>query len=426
MLRKYLRGGALYLAIFISLVIAVLLSMMVLHSYYGTMDFNRFSIRQSVHRNLFSAFNYAVSQNFECTQEPVTIDLFDNGSDSVQIVKKWWGCYQVIGIRSSYKGYSENMLCLTGTAFIKDTALVLTENNKPVSVAGKTELKGICFIPKAGIKAAHIEGETFWGDNFIDGTKMDAPQQLPDIAPSIYKQMDDLNGTASNADSLVSFDQLPDADTIKNSFLSKTLRIVAGGKIILDDIRLSGNIIIQSPTRIVVNKNCMLNNILLVAPCIEIKDEFSGSLQALASDTILTGDEVSLNYPSSLVLINEPAVDSTHKSKSVPAIIVGEKCIIKGTILACIKDGNFTNRIYVKINKESKVSGLVYVDGYLDMQGSISGAAFAKSFILNTNSGVYEQHLLNAVIDRPSLSDFFAGGIIFKDRKANKIVKWLN
>ncbi|HWY38552.1 MAG TPA: hypothetical protein VNY73_08335 [Bacteroidia bacterium] len=426
MFKKYLRGGALYLAIFISLIIAVLLSMLLLHSYYSAIDFRKFSIRQSVHRNMYSAFNYASSESFEPTNEPLILDLYENQTDSVEIVKKWWGCYQVVGIRSSYKGISESMLCLTGTSFMKDTALVLTENNKPLSIAGKTELKGTCFIPKAGVKAAHIEGETFWGDDFIDGAQLPAPQQLPEINPSILKQFENLSTAASNADSLLTLDQLPAADTIKNSFLSKTLRIISVGKIVLEDIKFSGNVIIQSPVRIVVRKSCVLNNVMLMAPCIEIEDEFSGTLQALASDTILAGDEVTLNYPSSLILINKPVPDSTHKSIRVPALIIGEKCRIKGTLLACIKDGNFTNSIYLKIKKEAEIMGLVYSAGYMDIQGSITGTAFAKAFILNTASGVYEQHLLNAVIDRKSLSDFFAGGIIFKGKKANKIVKWLN
>jgi hypothetical protein len=401
------------------------LSALVLYSYYCNIDFLRFTIRQSVHENLYSGFNFTSSDACEITASPQKIDLYGDKTDSIEYTKKWWGCYQVVGVRSFRKGISENMLCLTGTSFGKDTALVLTENNKPIAVAGKTELRGLCFIPKAGTKPAHIEGESFWGDKVIDGAQMQAPQQLPDLNPVIYKQVEELNNQA-NEDSLITLDQIPDADTIKNSFLSKTLRIIAGGTISLDNIGLSGNIVVQSPKRIIVNKGSILENVLLNAPVIEIKEGFSGTLQALAVDSIIVGDEVSLSYPSSLLLINKPVIDTAHKNIPMPALLVGEKCIIKGTLAACIKGGNITNKIYLKLGKESQVQGMVYSQGYLDVQGTITGAAYAKGFILNTRSGVYEQHLLNAVIDRKSLSDFFVAGALFEGKSPNKIVKWVN
>ncbi len=425
MFTRSLRGGALYLSVFIGMLVAVLLSLLLLYSYYSAIDLKKFTISRNVHSNLYSGFNYAVTDACEMTSLPKKIDLFEQGLDSVEIVKKWWGCYQVIGVRSYWKGISESILCLTGTSFMKDTALVLTENNRPIAVAGNTRLKGTCFIPKAGIKPAHIEGETFWGDRILDGKQMQAPQQLAEINEVLVKQFDELS-KATQGDSLCMFDQLPDLDTIKNSFLSKTLRIIAPGIIILDDIRLSGNIIVQSPKRIIVRKGCSINNVLLTAPVIEIEKEFAGTLQALAVDSIITGEGVTLNYPSSLLLIYKPVIDTSHKNIPVPVLLLGEKNKIKGTVAACIKDGNFTNTIYLKIGKESEISGLVYSQGYLDLQGSISGTAFARSFILNTRSGVYEQHLLNAVIDRSALSDLFVGGILFKGKKANRVVKWLN
>src|SRR6185369_705981 len=164
MFRKSLQGGALYLAIFISLVIAVLLSMLLLQSFYSTLDFDKFSISERVHRNLLSGYNYAVSESFETEKEFVKKDLFEEQKDSVDLVKKWWGCYQVVGVRSHWKGISESILCLAGTEFMKDTALVLTETDRPVSVAGKTILRGTCFLPRLGVRPAYIGGEGFMGD----------------------------------------------------------------------------------------------------------------------------------------------------------------------------------------------------------------------------------------------------------------------
>ena len=419
----YLRGGALYLAVFISLIIAVVLSMLILHAHYSSIEFQKFSIRQSVHRNLFSAFNLASSSSMEYTPEARTLDLFGREADSVDIVKKSWGCYEMIGVRAYWKGVTESMLCLTGAAFPRDTVLVLVENNRPVSVAGKSGIKGLCFIPKAGVKTAHIEGHSFTGSKIIEGEQLPAPQALPAPAKELLAQLSNLAAPAN--DSVISFSELPDRDTIKNSFLKKTLRIVSPGILRLDDIRLSGNILIQA-SRIIVGKNCFLDNVLLVSPVIQIQDNFTGRLQAVASDTIITGNEVRLDYPSSLVIVHKPGMDTATKRMTNPAMLVGEKNSIKGMIACCVRDGNFTNSAYLKVREESVISGMVYVDGYLDLQGTIKGMAYARYFLLTTASGVYEQHLLNAVIDRRTLSDFFVSGILFKGQKANRVVKWLN
>ena len=426
MFSKRLRGGALYLAVFISLIIAVLLSMLLLHSYYSTRLFNQFYIRQKVHANLQSGFNYAVSNGLDSTALPKMIDLYGEESDSVLLYKRWWGCYQVIAVKSQWKGISESMLCLTGISFPNDTALVLTENNKAVSVAGNTKLKGACFIPKAGIKPAHIEGETFWGDDIIEGQQLPAPTQLPEINKTILNQYETLINNSGNNDSLLSWDQLPGDDTIKNSFLNKTLRIVTAGELVIDGKRFAGNIILQSPKKITVLKDCILYNVMLLAPSIVIEDEFTGTLQALASDSITTGEEVTLHYPSSLLLLNKPIIDTNRKSVLIPAITIGEKCKIKGTIALCMNGGSVLNRMFLKINKDSEIYGLVYSQGYADIQGTVTGAVYAQSLILQTRSGVYEQHLLNAVIDRKSLSDFFVSGILLGNKQANKVVKWLN
>lgn len=425
MLKKTLRGGALYLSVFISLIIAVLLSMLLLHAYYGTVDFQKFTIRQAVRNNLFSAFNYAVSSGFEDTAVPLQMDLYQRGGDSVEIVKKTWGCYKVIGVRAQCKGVSESMLCLTGAAFVKDTALVLTENNRPVSVAGKTLLKGLCLLPKAGVKTAHIEGQSFLGNRLIDGIQLPAPPVLPAPDASIIKGWEAIS-IASESDSLLNFSNLSETDTIRNSFLSPTLRIVAAGTLQLKDIRLSGNIILQASKKIIIAKSCFLENVLIIAPVVEINEDFTGCLQAIATDTIATGNKVALKYPSSLVIVHKPFFDTATKRMSTPALLIGEKNSIKGTLAACIKDGNSTSNIFLKIKKESEISGFVYSSGYLDLQGSVTGTAMARGLILNTASGVYEQHLLNAVIDRSALSDFFVGGVLFSGKKANKIVKWVN
>ena len=104
-----------------------------------------------------------------------------------------------------------------------------------------------------------------------------------------------------------------------------------------------------------------------------------------------------------------------------------EKSFCSGSLLALKNnEGNSLVNPLVKLGKESMVEGLIYSQGYSDIQGNLHGTLITNGFILVTPSSVYENHLLNAVIDRKALSNFFVGGLILNKTGGKKIAKWLN
>ena len=105
---------------------------------------------------------------------------------------------------------------------------------------------------------------------------------------------------------------------------------------------------------------------------------------------------------------------------------LNENDSISGAVFAFQKEPNPMKRVGVLISKESFVHGQVYSNGYADIEGTIFGSVMCASIILSTPSSVYENHLLNAVIDQTKRLPYFVGITITEESASKKIVKWLN
>ncbi|MGZ3862804.1 MAG: hypothetical protein ACXVPN_10370 [Bacteroidia bacterium] len=421
---RKIKGGALYITIFISLIISIFISLIILLSYYSKINYEQFLIEQSVLNNAQSAIAICLEDE-SLDENKVTADLYEEGKDSVEYSKKWWGCYKAICVNAHTKGFSRSFYFLAGSVLPSDTSLILKENGKALSLCGETILKGTCFLPKSGLERAYIEGQNFVGDKLIYGETQPSPNAIPSLNEKFIEYAEKkLSLQAQEGDSLMDYETFLNKDSIVNSFLERTLVIQSSGTILLSNKYIKGNVLLCAGTKIVVEENSFIEDALLVSPQIEIKDNFSGSLQGISSDTIRLGKEVKLNYPSSLTVLYK---EDTTKSRQIPAIILDEKSVCNGSLVAIKKnEANSLVNPLIKLGKETKVQGLVYSQGYTDIQGSLTGTLITNGFILVTPSSVYENHLLNAVIDRKSLSQFFAAGLILDKNPAKKIVKWLN
>jgi hypothetical protein len=421
MLTRKLKGGALYIAVFLSLVIAVLLSMIILMSYYHIIDYDNFLIEDKVQSNAMSALNYCIASAEEIP-EPKIVDLYENGDDSVSMKVRWWGCYRSVAVEAFRKGYEVHYNCLVGSGMPRDTCLITPGKSKPVSVSGRTEFTGICLLPKQGIKTAYVDGQNYIGDRPVHGSIL-AISQLPEADKGFMDRTESLlYNYSSLADSLLGMDQFLEKDSISNSFLQKTLLVHSDGVILLANKTISGNVLIHSSRKIIVEASCVTKDILLVAPKIEIRQKFKGSLQAFASDTLKTEKDVELMYPSSLVVF---ARDNKTEKKQ-PSLFIDENNRIKGQLIVINNSTNIDRTAYLRLSKESVLEGSLYCNGYLDLQAAVKGLVMTNSFLLVTPSSVYENHVLNATINRKELSDHFSAGMIFGSKRKKSIAKWVN
>ena len=386
-----LKGGALYIAIIISILISVVLTLFIVLAYHNIQSIQVQSSVSQLELSLESGFELSKSAYFVKENQNRWQKLPYN-NDSIAVKKLQWGCFQLISVNAKNVHHRLNKTGLFGGAATTDTALMVSEQNKPIGLAGKIKFLGSCYLPKAGIKTAYIEGTSFSDLNALRPFIKPAPNTIPSIDESFLKDVTETQSELNlQTDSLIDF--IP--DVLNNSFKHKTV-VVQQGSIVLNSQTLSNNIKLIASNTITIDNTCQLNNVLLIARKIIFKKGFKGIVHAIAKDSIVTEDECEFNYPSSFCAYNSTAISSSNNT--IKGIFFGEKCKFEGSILA-VTNRESAYKSVIKLNKQSQLIGSAYSSNYCDVQGNIYGTIICSSVLLQTPSAVYENHLLNCLLD---------------------------
>ncbi|MFI5219203.1 MAG: hypothetical protein ACHQNT_06910 [Bacteroidia bacterium] len=417
------KAGALFYAIAVSLLIAMVSSAFIFYSLIQSLRFASNNISERLLLNANSGINILMSENgFIPMNKKTTLDLFNDGTDSVTLERKDWGGFEIFSSVAFSGNNRIGKTALIGYDYFdsKETALYLCDLGKPLSLCGKTLIKGTCFLPKSGVKRAYIEGQNFTGDKLIDGTIKLSTSQLPPVNKELINRLKDIFiAQAGETDSIVNFEESEIPDTITRSFSESTLFIYSKENMLLSGKNLSGNILLYSKKNIRVESNNEMHDVLLFASSVSFEENFTGTVQAFASDSIIVKSSCRIKYPSVLGIIQEKnSADNLFIRLEKDAQITG--------ILFASQDVSTTEKnITIYIQKNSEFSGQLYSSGNADIQGSVFGSVFCKKIMLRTPSSIYENHLLNATIDNSRLSVHFTGISLVEQSKNKKIVKWL-
>src|ERR1051326_4795987 len=155
-----LRASALVYSLVMALIIAILSSSILLYSYFSTASIRQYEKKERLLENVNSGINLLLSdQALVGLGENTTIDLFGEGHDPVTLQRKAWGAFEIIHCSASWKGATVSKTAMVGRTIGLDSDLCfyLAEHDAPLSVCGKTKLKGTCYLPKEGTKSAYID-----------------------------------------------------------------------------------------------------------------------------------------------------------------------------------------------------------------------------------------------------------------------------
>jgi hypothetical protein len=421
-----LRAGALIYAIFISFLIGLSGFAIVFIAFASRAQNEKAFESNRLIRNARSGIELLMtSQALILPDVPKTIDLFGNNTDSVYLEKKSWGLFDIAISKAFSKNAREEKIVLIGSATNqKDSmALYLTDMDKRLSLSGETILKGNCYLPKAGIERAFIEGKNFHGSQFVDGKILKSEKSLPKISKSLLERIQNISeGKWLKSDSLRDISFLLAKDSLQRSFFEPTLLYTSSAPVVLDHKFLRGNMAIVSSVSITVKASSKLTDVLLYAPKIILEEDFTGSLQAFASDSLVAGKNCRLIYPSVL------SVCRNKKSKDVIRMVLNEEATCLGVLFAWQDGTDAKKQVDISVAKKAIVYGQVFSCGTIDLKGSVYGSVFTNKFVLRTPSAVYENHLLDATIDVSKLPVEYAGIVIMKDSSIvdKRIAKWLD
>lgn len=405
-----LPAGILSLSLVISVVIAAIgSSMVIVHWYFGlkTVDYR---VENRLTQNLHSGWTLLLSQFTDRTYTHEDLfDLYGDMQDSVGLSKKHWGIYDIGIVRAFHGKNVKQSLAIIGNTCdsVGNLALYLSDEQRPLSLVGNTSIHGKAMIPKSGVKSAYIDRKGYQKDILINGKMSYSRHGMPAVNRDKIAYVASLLANTDPATNSLGYDY-------HQSFKEPTLVIGSSRSLLLKKC-YTGNIKIQSGKQIIVAAKANLKDVLLIAPKIIIQAGFKGSLQAIASDTIIIESKVKLTYPSALVLFNESAGGIQLQAESK----------VFGTIWIGGLEGKSSNR-QLQIAKNASFEGMAYVDGYCQLEGSIYGHLSSRKFVLHTATTLYENHLLDATIDHAQLSPHYLGvADLWGTSDKSNIIQWL-
>jgi hypothetical protein len=422
MLNIKLKGGALYVSVIISILISIILSLFIVIAHFNVRSVSAQNNLQQLNLSLTSGFDIAQSEYYLATNS-LAWQKMPYNNDSVMVKKMAWGCYTLVDVKAKNTHFNLHKTGLFGCLASKDTALFVSDQNRPIGLAGKIKFNSFCYLSKAGIKSAYIEGKSFSDLNSLKPFIKLSSATLPQIDELYLKQIDLLQHALNPLiDSLVSY--IP--ESLNQSFQKKTA-VIQQGSITLRSQMLSNNIKIIASNQVVIENTCQLNNVLIIARKITFKKGFQGTVHVIARDSIVTEEECVFKYPSSFcVYNNQNKIVSNSKISNQPirGIFFGENCKFNGGLLA-INDKSESSKLMIKVNKHFELIGNLYSSDYTDAQGNLYGSVFCKSLLLQTPSAVYENHIMNSLFDSKKYSKSLVIPIWFKTSKQQQLcAKW--
>lgn len=408
-----LKSSAMYYAMFLLTMVSIIIAGLFQFSLLNNKLETQLEIENILNENAKSGIAYGQAYFLELEPNQKNyIRLYDQGIDSVIITKKNWGGYQIIESKAIHNGLNKTKIALVGSkSHTKLPNLFLADQGRPLSLCGKTKIKGIVEIPKSGIKRAYIAGESYQGNKLIYGTKTIASKQLPQINKELIENINSINEEFVSWDEELEFLYSP-FDSLPTYFFSKQ-------PIFIKNQTLKGQIIIESNDSIVVFGNSILNNVILKSPTIIIEHNFRGNIQCIASKKIEVKENVILEFPSLLGVNEQISTDNKTEIK------IGENSQIVGTIFLLSQVPNFRKPLQLTISEHAVVNGLVYCAGQTELKGKVNGSIYTQNFNLNTASSSYQNYLLNAEILN-ELPEYFIPAPLLEMSNQIKIIQWLN
>lgn len=418
-----LRASSLIYSITIVFLTGILASSFLLYQQLSQKETDLYLLQYRLSKNARSGIEYLLAASAYTEYYSFKeITLSENPADSVRLLLKPWGIFEIGVSKAHFKNKQSEMICLIGSknSGNEKTGLYAVDLDREIAVCGKTILNGVTYLPNEGIKRAYIEGQNYTGDKLVYGIQRNSSREIPLLKKELTDAMlKKIKGEVHYTDSIVNWHELNN-DTIIQSHYEKTIRIQHSGNIVLESGYYNGNIQFRASKKIEIKKGCRLEGVILFAPEIYIDNSDTSFFQAFATDTLVLMEKSVLIYPSVLAVIKDPS-----KKEAEPVLKVEKDARIAGSILVYEEQTNHKNYPMLKIEEGATVFGEVYCNGLSHLQGTIFGTAIVFKLRLKSHSSEYDNHLLNSVIDGNKIPPGFCG-LMFQDRRYSKsILQWL-
>ncbi|WP_405610873.1 hypothetical protein [Polaribacter sp. Asnod1-A03] len=420
-----IKAGALQYVLVISVVIAIIIFAFISLVYLQQRMNIKYQFTKDAINNVQMGFDIFKQKKITYNTE-TPINFSDNTETVTTLIKKHWGIFDLAIVNSKVKNEFFQKVGLLGFQSSKRDALFLQDNNNALVLVGKTKIIGDASLPKRGVKSGNIAGESYYGNELIYGTIKASTSSLPKIKNIKYVKDFYKNYQSSGMESF----ELEIGLKLYQSFTENTLIYESINSIVLEDISLRGNIIIVSKTAITIKPSAILEDVIIMAPRINIEKNTTGNFQAFANKLIKVEANCTLNYPSALILLEDENQSSTSNSNNqqlkpiddVP-IAIAENSEIKGFVIYHSEIKTLNYKAQIQIEASVLIKGEVYCSKNLELQGTVFGTVYTNNFLVKKSGRIYINSLYNGVINSKEIPIQYAGLLI---NDSNSVAKWMN
>lgn len=417
--KQKIQAGALQFVLFVGAVVAVLLMSFVLVSH----THNLFQKKTDIAIEVIRAADFALKKSFLARPEygeTTRISLANPHGIKSEVFRMQWGLLELRKIKAKKTPFEFDKLAFVGYSQEKRPALYLKDSDRPLVLAGNTKIQGTAYLPERGVKMGNIYGNSYYASQLIYGEEKQSQNKLPPLSKNLKKQLEQLTETIVSPKGEII--RLNREMVLKNSFREQT-KVIQGEFIELDNATLKGNIIVQASRRILVKSTSQLNDVLLIAPSIEIENWTKGNFQAVATKTIWVGKGAELSYPS-ILAVKARVQDSILHQSFEPNIALDSYAQVRGMVL--YEDTSEPNRFKpnIRIGEHAKVHGEVYCTKNVELKGSVYGSLTTSGFVALENGNIYQNHIYNGSI-RSELLPIEYAGMTYQNREPNQVAKWV-
>lgn len=409
-----LKAGALYLAIVIAFIIAVIsASLIMLAAHYRNAYLKEIRYERLL-TNLNSGITYVLASETK-TSDSLAIDLYGDKTDSLTIQQKMWGIFDLAILKSYIQQDTLKRAFLVGRT-TDSVALYLSDEDRPLSLSGKTKITGNVKLPKAGIKQAYAEGKPYEGKDLIyEGKISNSSRSLNELDGEVLKNLKE--NLAKNIKQLPAFV----AKDLSVSFLQTVKQFKLPDNYTLSGFSLKGNIVLFSDSIVNISADAELKDVQIYAPVIKIEAGFKGNCQLFATDSINIGKNVTFNYPSAIGIIR---MENTIEQ---PQITLGENTKFNGIIFT-YEEKRSPMQTLISLSKNTTIKGEIYSTGLVKLANdvSIEGKVSCNRFLMQSPVTLYENFLINISISRKTRSKYYLSSRLFKEQQQNQVLQWLN
>ncbi|WP_146198827.1 hypothetical protein [Pararcticibacter amylolyticus] len=405
------------MVIVIALVIAIFSSSLIATAYYYRLEYQKNIRLGKLETNLHSGISMVLSASYPANQNGLEqrVDLFGEQNDSLLLRKEKWGIFEVGTVRSFVLADTLKKAFFVAEECTKDqTALYLSDEDRPLSVSGSTQITGDAELPKAGIKEAYVDGKPYAGKKLVDGKITDSSRELPKLNQSV---LDDLEKYF--ADSLAEQEEI--RDTLINSFFSEARIIrIPKSQPLISNRFIKGKIVLLCDTVLTIGENTELRDVMVFAPAIVVKEGFKGSCQLYARDSVVAAAKTVFEYPSAIGVLRK-------SDNGQPRIELGSECRFSGVLFSWERKRSELQTI-ISLGKDALVKGEVFATGFVKMAKplTIDGRVACNRFIIQTPSTLYENYLIDITINRKRRSKYYLSSFLFDRKSPKQILQWLN